>query len=208
MKTNELALRRAIAQSKSLTDVCKILNLSPGGDMFDFLRKRILSLNIDVSHFSKRSFSFNERADVNQIFVKNCKYSMNTVRKYAKRFLNYTCQQCKLKPIWNNGLLVLQLDHINGDRSDNRKENLRWLCPNCHSQTGNFSGKKNKWRIKPSELNPDWRHAPKLNLRKVDRPKKEILAAQLLQYNWTELGRLYGVSDNAVRKWARLYELK
>ena len=42
---------------------------------------------------------------------------------------------------WINGKLVLELDHINGDHTDNRIENLRFLCPNCHSQTETFRSK-------------------------------------------------------------------
>jgi hypothetical protein len=47
-------------------------------------------------------------------------------------------------PNWNNKGLVLQLDHINGVHNDNRVENLRILCPNCHSQTDTFCAKNIK----------------------------------------------------------------
>lgn len=50
--------------------------------------------------------------------------------------------QCGLTDTWNGNPIVLQLDHINGDCLDNRKENLRVLCPNCHSQTNTFGNKK------------------------------------------------------------------
>ena len=40
--------------------------------------------------------------------------------------------------------LVLQLDHIDGDNTNNNLDNLRILCPNCHSQTHNYAGRKNK----------------------------------------------------------------
>lgn len=51
------------------------------------------------------------------------------------------CENCGQTPIWNGAPLVLQIDHINGNSNDNRVENLRVLCPNCHSQTDTFSGR-------------------------------------------------------------------
>jgi hypothetical protein len=51
------------------------------------------------------------------------------------------CSVCGLRPEWQGQLLVMILDHINGDRSDNRIENLRLLCPNCNSQQPTFAGK-------------------------------------------------------------------
>lgn len=55
--------------------------------------------------------------------------------------IEYKCQECGLKDSWNNKMLVLHLDHINGISNDHRLENLRWLCPNCHSQTDTYTGK-------------------------------------------------------------------
>jgi hypothetical protein len=55
--------------------------------------------------------------------------------------LTEKCEICEIGSSWNNKPLVLQLDHINGINNDNRLENLRLLCPNCHSQTDTFSGK-------------------------------------------------------------------
>ena len=54
------------------------------------------------------------------------------------------CNICGLLPVWNEKKLVLQIDHIDGDRSNNALENLRLVCPNCHSQTPTFSRGKNK----------------------------------------------------------------
>ena len=52
------------------------------------------------------------------------------------------CSECKIPPIWNNKSLVLQLDHIDGNISNNKIENLRLLCPNCHTQTETYTNKK------------------------------------------------------------------
>ena len=51
---------------------------------------------------------------------------------------------CGQGPSWNGRPLVLQVDHINGDPLDNRQENIRFICPNCHTQTENFAGNKRK----------------------------------------------------------------
>lgn len=50
----------------------------------------------------------------------------------------YSCAHCGLGAVWNSKTLMLTIDHINGHRYDNRQENLRFLCPNCHSQTPTY----------------------------------------------------------------------
>ena len=52
----------------------------------------------------------------------------------------YLCTECGLKE-WRGGPLSLHLDHINGIADDHRIENLRWLCPNCHSQSPTYAGR-------------------------------------------------------------------
>ena len=60
----------------------------------------------------------------------------------SSNLLDYVCSLCGLGPKWNGKPLTLQLDHISGDPSDSTIENLRFLCPNCHTQTETYTGRK------------------------------------------------------------------
>lgn len=73
--------------------------------------------------------------------------SPNTVKRYLTETTGYHCQLCDNKGIHNQKELVLQLDHIDGNSDNNQLNNLRLLCPNCHSQTETFS-KRNKKETK------------------------------------------------------------
>jgi Zn finger protein HypA/HybF involved in hydrogenase expression len=76
----------------------------------------------------------------------NCKNSVNKrVIKYFKENV-HNCSECDIGKTWNNKPLVLEIDHIDGDRSNNYYSNLRYICPNCHSQTDTFRAKNIKKR--------------------------------------------------------------
>lgn len=78
---------------------------------------------------------------VKQRFVEGTtwRYSM---RNYILRQRGEKCEECGITN-WNGKSLAFHIDHINGDRKDNRLENLKVMCPNCHSQTETF-GIKNE----------------------------------------------------------------
>lgn len=87
-----------------------------------------------------------KKASFEECFCENSKVARHSVKNkiIKEHLIEYKCSFCGNIGEWNGSKLVLQLDHINGINNDNRLENLRFLCPNCHSQTKTYSGKNNK----------------------------------------------------------------
>lgn len=82
-----------------------------------------------------------------EILVENSKFSNRGQIKrklFEAGMMENVCSSCGLGPEWNGKPITLQLDHINGVGDDHRIENLRILCPNCHTQTDSFAGRNLK----------------------------------------------------------------
>ena len=141
--------------------------------------------------------------------------------------LENICACCKIQPIWNEKPLTLQLDHINGINDDNRLENLRLLCPNCHSQTVTYAGRNKKFQRDGKNINLKMKccikcgkinisgdqycidcakiNAPQYN-RHVDRPSLDQLLGDLMDTNYIKTAEKYKVSDKTIRKWLLAYK--
>lgn len=88
-----------------------------------------------------------------EMFVENSSHANSAIKKRIAdgNLIDYKCQRCGIDS-WNGESITLELDHINGKNNDHRIENLRFLCPNCHSQTETYKGKnKNSGKIKVSD---------------------------------------------------------
>ncbi len=109
-------------------------------------------------------------------------------------------------PHWQNETLVLQLEHKNGISNDNRIENLCILCPNCHSQTPTYAGKRfNKHKVKKAR---DRSYKPRPHCRKVVRPDKHELEKLLWGKPASKIAADYGVKGRAISQWAKYYNIK
>ena len=194
-----------------------------GGKNNDTLKYYINLYNISCDHFTTNMINTTKRNEEN-VFCKNSTVTQTVLRRWfiRKQYVKYECSKCGISE-WNNQELALQLDHIDGDNSNNEISNLRWLCPNCHSQTENFAGKnvklKNEANNKYSKkkyckcgkeitlYSKQCRGCFCKSRRKVKRPTKEQLYNDLKETNFLQVGKKYGVSDNTIRKWCKNYNL-
>lgn len=144
----------AVKSSISFVEVAKKLGYTTYGSNIKTINKYIKSLNLDTSHFltkkeqlqlarqKKIKISYEELFCVNDIDRKNIKKII-----IRDNLIPYQCKICSITE-WNGQKLSLHLDHINGINNDNELNNLRFLCPNCHSLTESYCGKKLKGIIK------------------------------------------------------------
>lgn len=139
-------LKQLVSECVSYSEIMRRCGYkSMSGGTQPRLVARVKALGLDVLHFKGRAHgrSNTQTYSLVELLVENSTYT-NTgslKRRMLKAgLLEYKCARCELSE-WMGEKLVLQLDHANGNRRDNRRGNLRLLCPNCHSQTSTFAGR-------------------------------------------------------------------
>lgn len=141
-------LREFVSQSDSLGEVVQKFGLNRCSWTYRKIKELVRKEGIDTSHFTRKRRGDNPRKQPIEFYlVKNSTKIRSTELKrrlIKEGILKEVCGICGRNPIWLGKKLTLHLDHINGDHFDCRKENLRLACPNCHSQTETYAGKKRK----------------------------------------------------------------
>lgn len=133
-----------VTNSKSYADCMKHLGyITNSGNVLMRVRERIKKLNIDTSHFGSTENKVKRTKE--NVFIKDATCAGTVLRRfYLKENLDYKCAICDQEPFWKGKPLIMILDHINGIHTDNRLENLRWVCPNCNAQLETTNRNKTK----------------------------------------------------------------
>jgi len=145
----EQELVDAVRESSSLSEVARRLGYNTSGGIHRFLKAHIVRRDLDTSHFTGQAWANGKRfpgrraRSLEEILTDRSTYHSWKLKKrlLAAGLLEPRCARCGLDE-WQGQRIVLELDHVNGAHTDNRLENLRLLCPNCHSLTETYAGRQ------------------------------------------------------------------
>jgi len=233
---SESDARKAIASSLCYSEALQKLGLRPAGGNHRLFRKYVDEVwRIPTDHFDPnkaRAARLNRKRPVplDQVLTIKSNYNRSALKRrlYDTGLKDRRCELCGQGEEWRGMLMSLILDHINGIPDDNRLENLRIVCPNRAATLETHCGRQNRLvergcalcgavfipRVRKQRYcsracgmrHSNGRRMPKPGNRKVERPSYEQLMADVASMSFLAIGRKYGVSDSAVRKWIRWYE--
>lgn len=220
MKYTVDELNAALEGADSIRDVITKLGMKVNGGNYSRVHGLLREAGIQMPAFPRKASWIHKASRIpdEEFFVSNKMRAGHNLRfRMIEIGVSYICTECGLLPEWNGKPLTLQVDHIDGDRFNNVLENLRFLCPNCHAQTETWGrtkgtgirynycecgvriGKKSLHCVKCSPR-------PHLNINhktKIDWPPLEEVLQMVADTNMYQVGKVLGVSDNAVRKYIK-----
>jgi hypothetical protein len=231
----EAQARAAVAASLSYAETLRRLGLCATGGNGRTLKIWIDRWEIETQHFDPRAAQRKglrrKPRPLDEILVEGSGYSRNHLKErlYREGLKPRRCELCGQDDQWRGLPMSLILDHVNGVRDDHRLDNLRIVCPNCAATLETHCGRKNRtlpveraclrcgrtFRAKYRRQRycsrdcgiraPGKRGEAQPALRRIGRPPYAQLMREIDATSYSAVGRRYGVSDNAIRKWVRQY---
>lgn len=203
-------------------ELIQYYGLPVSGGNYRYFQRLIKQWGLSTVHWDKPPRNLVRCSDAEiLVFDRRGNGSRETPKRLKKAFastgVEEVCVVCRLPPRWNGKPLRLQVDHINGIPYDNRVENLRWLCPNCHTQTDNYAGKaaskpdRRKYCVcgqvigarnnQCGSCRKKCRTGPlRPQAEKANWPSDEELKAELLNTPATSIASRLGVTSTALKK--------
>jgi len=206
----------ALRQSVSMRNLINLLEMCVSSWNYKNFYKRIQHLRASTDHWKGQTredclgnlHSTTSRS-LDQILIENSPVTGAVLRRniLKSKILEYKCAICGIDE-WNGKNLSLQIDHKNGCRTDDRIENLQWLCPNCHTQTETWGTKRRRNRC--VDCNAPLSHKKSSRCRvcagiafqktKIEWPSNDQLLLMVENSSFVRVAQQLGVSDNAIRK--------
>jgi hypothetical protein len=231
----EQEARTAIAASRSWAEALRRLAFCHTGGNGAVLKRRAAQWGISTAHFDPHAASIEalrrDPTPLSEVLIIGSTYSRASLKRrlFEAGLKQRRCELCGQGELWRGKRVGLILDHANGIRDDNRLENLRVVCPNCAATLPTHCGRKNFAPPEPRDCARcgtafipkssrqkycsrycgtrwDRTGVKRPGARKVERPPHAQLLREVEEHGYLGVGRRYGVSDNAVRKWLREYE--
>ncbi|MFJ9343926.1 HNH endonuclease signature motif containing protein [Streptomyces sp. NPDC101733] len=145
-KWTKEVLQEAVSASTNMYEVLRRLGVESVGGHHTHISRKVKALGIDTSHFTSSSGAGRHRARrtpasllVRQEPARAQRVPGGRLRRALTALgVDECCAECGIDAAWMGERLPLEVDHINGDWRDNRPENLRLLCPNCHATTDTY----------------------------------------------------------------------
>lgn len=168
-----------LKKSSTISEVLFKLGYTVKGNSWGYsqVKRRMDDLNLDYSIFKGKSAvtKTNKLNNLKKedILKENCKHQRIVLRRYIikNNLIPYKCAICGCTE-WQGKTLSLELDHINGINNDNRLENLRFLCPNCHSQTSTYGSRNQQLNSSEYDISDDLRKMVEEKYNEVKSVKK------------------------------------
>lgn len=209
-------IKEIVKNSLNFSEVLRKLNIPKRGNNIKTIKNFIIRNNINYSHFTyeKRINKNNRKKPIEDYFNNKINIKSTSLKKLIleHNLMEYKCACCGIKE-WNSKYIVLQLHHIDGNPMNNSLNNLQLLCPNCHSQTDNFSNKKKEKKIAyklcpkcGKKINIQSNHCTKcaremqVRTRLRNLTKDQLLNKFIELKSFRQVGKFYNVSDNCIRK--------
>ena len=180
-----------VKSSLNIAEVLFKLGYTVKGNSWGYsqVKQRMTDLNLNGTDFRGKSAlkkgSIDKEVPTEKLLVENSRHPRNILRRHIikNNLLPYKCAICGCVE-WQGKTLSLELDHINGINNDNRIENLRFLCPNCHSQTDTFGSKNRRETESKYEL--------------TEEQTNKIISEYIILKNKKKVADKFGITQKAV----------